>query len=281
VMVYPTFRLMPADVVKLKNDPQQLRARILQQIDEISDATRAFGFREYDVTNELRDCVDVYQLLGRDSVVDWFSEARRKLPTAKLSLNENTILTSCGATKANQDVDLDWYKFLKSKGQAPDVLGFQGHFDDDVTDPPTVLAILDRFANETDAELQITEFDCNTRDEQAQAAYTRDFMTICFSHPRITGFNFWGIWEGDQWQPDGALYRKDWSVKPNGQMIEELLTKTWWTDTTVTTDKNGRAQVLAFLGSQKISATIDGMRVEATIVVDHARTSVPIVMKSP
>jgi endo-1,4-beta-xylanase len=249
VMVYPTWKYMPADVVKLKSDPEALRKRILEHIDEISQATKQFGFREYDVTNELRDCVEVHHLLGRDAVAGWFAEARRNLPDAKLSLNENTILTNGGATVANQDLDLDWYRFLKSKGQTPDVLGFQGHFDEDVTAPETVLKILDRFAKETTAELQITEFDFNTLNEEAQAAYTRDFLTICFSHPRITGFNMWGFWQGDQWLPNGAFYRKDWSPKPNGKMLEELLTKTWWTDTTVTTDGDGRANVLAFLGT--------------------------------
>jgi hypothetical protein len=70
----------------------------------------------------------------------------------------------------------------------------------------------------------------DTHDEEAQAAYTRDFLTVCFSHPRVTGFNMWGFWEGDQWLPAGAFYRKDWSPKPNGKVLEELLTRTWWTD---------------------------------------------------
>jgi endo-1,4-beta-xylanase len=262
VMVYPTYRYMPADVVKLQNDPDQMRKRILQQIDEISQATRQFGFREYDVTNELRDFTEVHKLLGRDAVADWFAEARRNLPHAKLSLNENTILTNGGATKIDQDIDLDWYRFLKSKGQTPDVLGFQGHFNENVTPPEKVLAILDRFASETTAE------------EQMQAAYTRDFLTICFSHPRVTGFNLWGFWEGDQWMPNGAFYRKDWSAKPNGKMLEELLTKTWWTDTTVTADQNGRANVLAFLGTYKIATVVNSKSCEAMVILDEAGKSV-------
>jgi endo-1,4-beta-xylanase len=279
VMFYPGYQFMPAEVVKLKDDPEQMRKRIIEHIDEISLATKAFGFREYDVTNELRDCTEVHKLLGRDEVANWFAEARRNLPDAKLSLNENTILTNGGATKANQDIDLDWYRFLKSKGDTPDVLGFQGHFNENVTAPETVLAILDRFAKETTAELQITEFDINTRDEPAQAAYTRDFLTICFSHPRITGFNMWGIWEGDQWLPNGAFYRKDWSVKPNGKVLEELLTKTWWTNANVTTDGTGKAELLSFLGTQKVSAIIDGKQSEAIVVLMQPGKIVSITIK--
>lgn len=270
VMVYPGFNFMPADVVKLKDDPVKLGERILQQVREISEATKPFGFREYDVTNELRDCVDLHKLLGRDAVAGWFAEARKILPNAKLALNENTILTSGGVTKAQQDVYLDWYRFLKSKGQTPDVMGFQGHFGEDVTAPETVWAILDRFAKETDAELQITEFDINTLDEEAQAAYTRDFMTACFAHPRITAFTMWGFWEGDHWLPRAAFWRKDWSPKPNAIVLEELLTKTWWTNTTVVTDSTGRAVVKAFLGDHEVSATVNGKRIDAKVVLDQA-----------
>lgn len=269
VMIYPGWKFMPAEVVKLKDKPEELRARTLQQVREISEATKPFNFREYDVTNELRDLPELHTLLGREVVAEWFAEARRHLPNAKLAINENSILTHSGATKANQDLYLDWYRYLKSKGVAPDVIGFQGHFGEDFTSPETVLAILDRFAAETDAELQITEFDLNTLDEAAQAAYLRDFFTIIFSHPRVTGFTMWGIWEGDHWLPRAALYRKDWSPKPNGKALEELLAKTWWTDTKVTTDANGKATVKAFLGTHAVTADIAGKPVTLTAKLDE------------
>ena len=270
VMVYPTFNLMPADVVKLKDDPAKLRERILQQVREISEATKPFGFREYDVTNELRDCVDVHKLLGKDAVAEWYAEARKILPNAKLALNENSILTNGGNTQKQQDTYLDWYRFLKSKGQAPDVLGFQSHFSEDVTPPERVWTILDKFARETKAEFQITEFDFSTYDEIAQADYTRDFYTACFAYPRITGITMWGFWEGDHWLPNAASWRKDWSIKPNGAVLEQLLTKTWWTNKTVVTNSTGRAVVNAFLGEHEVSATINGKKISARVVLDQA-----------
>lgn len=278
VMVYPGFKFMPKDVVALKSDPEKLRARILQQVAEISEATKPFGYREYDVTNELRQCVDLHELLGRDAVAEWYEEARKHLPSAKLALNENSILTGGGATEANQDLYLDWYRFLKSKGVAPDVMGFQGHFGEDLTAPDKVYEILERFAKETTAELQITEFDINTLDEEAQAQYTRDFMTICFSHPRVTGFTMWGFWEGDHWLPRAAFYREDWTAKPNAVALEELLTKTWRTNQTVTTDAQGVAKLRAFLGSHKVTATIGGKSVETTAALTKpgARTDLAI-----
>ena len=205
VMIYPAFHFMPKEIEKLRTIRPNCRREFLQQIREIAEATKPYGFREYDVTNELRDCTTIYKIVGREAVADWYAQARSVLPNARMALNENTILTDGGITKTNQDIYLDWYRFLKSHGQAPDVLGFQSHFSENFTAPETVWAILDRFAKETDAELQITEFDINTLDEEAQADYTRDFMTACFGHPRITAFTMWGFWEPSHWLPKGRL----------------------------------------------------------------------------
>lgn len=267
VMIYPGFQFMPKAVVALKDKPIELRERLLQQVREISDATRPLRFREYDVTNELRDCVDLHQLLGRDVVAEWFAEARKQVPDARLAINENSILTSGGATEANEDLYLDWYRFLKSKGHAPDVIGFQSHFSEAVTSPERVWTILDRFAKETDAELQITEFDLNTLDEAGQADYTRDFLTACFAHPRVTGFTMWGFWEGDHWIPRAGLWRRDWSPKPSAKALEELLTKMWWTNATVTTAADGTATVKAFLGEHTVTASSGLVSSSATAVV--------------
>ncbi len=262
----------------MQDDPARLRQALLDQIRTIAAATRPFGFREYDVTNELRDCTDLHKLLGREVVAEWYAEARRLLPGAKLALNENTILTHGGATEVQQDNYLDWYRFLKSQGQAPDVLGFQGHFGESLTGPERVWAIIDRFARETDAELQITEFDINTLDEEAQAAYTRDFLTACFAHPRIAAFTMWGFWEGDHWLPRAAAWRKDWTPKPNALVLEDLLRKRWWTDVTVTTDTQGRGTVKAFCGRVRVTATVYGRETAREVTLDRAGEPVACVI---
>ncbi len=272
VMIYPKYQILPKDVVALKDNPQKMRERLLQQIAEISEATKPFRFREYDVTNELRDSVDLHQLLGRDVVADWFAQARRHLPDAKLANNENSILTIGGVARNKQDLYLDWHQFLKARGHAPDVIGFQSHFNEAVTSPEQVWAILDRFANATDAELQITEFDLHTRDESSQAEYTRDFLTACFAHPRVTGFTMWGFWEGDHWLPDAAFWRRDWSPKPNAKMLETLLTKTWWTDATTTTGADGTATVKVFMGEHAVHVSAAGKQRSVIVTVNSPAT---------
>lgn len=277
VMIYPTYRFMPAEAVALRDDPPRLRQRLVEQVREIGEATREFGFVEYDVTNELRDCTELHELLGREAVAEWFAEARRVVPGSKLALNENSILTGGGATKGNQDLYLDWYRFLKERGVAPQVLGFQGHFGEDFTGPERVWEILDRFARETEAELQITEFDINTLDEAAQAAYLVDFMTACYAHPRVTAFTMWGFWEGDHWLPRAALYRTDFSPKPAGLALERLL-ESWSTRASLTTDGEGRASVRAFLGGLEVMVTHEGRteRREVTLSAAGERGEVEV-----
>jgi endo-1,4-beta-xylanase len=268
VMIYPGFQFMPKSVVDLRDNPPALGAKVLAQIREIAAATSEFRFREYDVTNELRDCTDLTGILGDDAVIEWFKLARQVVPaTTKLALNENSILTLCGASQANQDHYLGWYRKLKAAGVAPDVLGFQGHFSEDFTSPEKVWALLDRFAAETSADFQVTEFDIDSFDEQSQADYTRDFLTAIFAHPRVTAFTMWGFWEGDHWRPSAAMFRRDFSPKPNAKVFGELVLNKWTTNVTLTTDANGRATTTVFLGTLSVDASSGGMKGGAVVSV--------------
>lgn len=33
----------------------------------------------------------------------------------------------------------------------------------------------------------------------------------------------WGFWAGDHWIPHAALFRRDWSIKPNGRVYQDLV----------------------------------------------------------
>jgi endo-1,4-beta-xylanase len=254
VLIYPGRQFMPASTKGLS--AKALQKACLNQIKEVAVTMKDVPFRELDVTNELRDLTEVTALVGREGVVEWFRQARLSFPGVKLALNENTLLTAGGSTEANQVIFLEWYHYLKSQGVAPDVLGFQAHFGESLTDPRTVWKILDRFARETDAELQITEFDISTVDEEAKARYTRDFMTACFAHPRVTAFTMWGFWEGDHWIPRAASWNKDWTPKPAGLAIEDLLGKKWRTDEQWITDKGGTARGRVWLGTLNVTVTV-------------------------
>ena len=211
-------------------------------------------------------------------MAEWFKLAREHAsPQTRLALNENTILTRCGLTQTEQDNYAGWIQYLIDQGHGPDVIGMQGHFDANVTDPEVVVRILDRFARFGKA-LQITEFDLPTRDEDGQGRYTRDFLTTVFSHPAIDAFTMWGFWRAE-WQPPGALVRKDWTLKPNGQAYMDLVFKQWWTDTTAKTGDDGLCTARGFLGDYAITVTYKGVEKKVTAKLVHAGTQAIVKME--
>jgi len=264
-IIYPGWQFLPSFIKPLATDPAALRKRLLEHVAEVTDATKQFNFTEYDVTNELRNLKEIHGLLGRDAVAEWFKVARQHAPaSSRMAINENTILTHGGMTQSEQDNYAGWIQYLIDQGQGPNVIGMQAHFSETVTGPETVLRILDRFARFGKA-IQITEFDLPTSDEQGQARYTRDFLTAIFSHPSTDAFTMWGFWEGSMWQPPGAMIRKDWTLKPNGQAWMDLVLKQWWTDVNTTTGPDGSCTTRGFLGDYKITVTVGG-REKSTLV---------------
>lgn len=145
-------------------------------------------------------------------------------------------------------------RFLKQGGAPINGLGMQAHFGGTPTPPDRMLAILDRFAA-LGLAISITEHDIDTQDEQLQADFTRDFLTVAFSHPAVVALLTWGFWENSHWRPNGAYYRSDWSLKPAGQVWLDLVTRAWWTDETIIADADGTARTRGFLGDYVITVT--------------------------
>ena len=107
-------------------------------------------------------------------------------------------------------------------------------------------------------ELEITEFDINTSDEATQSDYTRDFMTAAFSLPSVKAFLMWGFWEGAHWIPRGAMMRRDWSFKPNGDVYKDLVFKRWWTNADGKTGAQGTFATRGSLGDYEIEVKAGG-----------------------
>jgi endo-1,4-beta-xylanase len=271
-LIYPGWRFMPSFMRDLADDPEAFQEACLAQIRWVGERLSDIPFDELDVTNELRQLTEVAEIVGVDGIAAWFAEARRAFPGVKLTLNENTILSNGGNTDFEQADLLKWYHLLKERGQAPDVLGLQAHFSEAVTGVEDMWRILDRLAAETDAEIQITEFDLNTLNDEAQAAYTRDFYTAMFAHPAVTGITMWGFWEGDHWIPQAANWREDWTPRPSAEVYEELLGRTWRTDLKLTTDDDGTVAGRVFVGELNAAIVLpNGESVKMPITVEAGR----------
>ncbi|MFC1794007.1 endo-1,4-beta-xylanase [Planctomycetota bacterium] len=113
--------------------------------------------------------------------------------------------------------------------------------------------VYDEFA-QLGVPLQLTELDVDTGfDEQLQADYLRDVLILSFSHPAIQAINLWGFWEGRHWRPNAALWRKNWQLKPAGQVWLDLVHKQWRTLASGLSDQTGRFETKGFLGEYKIT----------------------------
>jgi GH35 family endo-1,4-beta-xylanase len=242
------------EAVEAKGNPPQLAKVIL---DHIAETTRELKGKlvDWDVINETFTNHDFMDILGRQVMVDWFKAARAGDPGAKLYINDFNIIE--GDDKAHQDDYAATIKYLLDAGAPVDGIGLQSHFPSRVTGMDDLITRVERFAA-FGKELEVTEFDINTSDEGTQANYTRDFMTYMFSNPSVKAFMLWGFWEGAHWIPSGAMMRRDWSLKPNGQVYQDLVFKKWWTNADGKTGAKGTFVTRGFLGDYEIQVVAGG-----------------------
>ncbi len=257
---------VPDDLSKMleKNDAAGARARIDQHFQDILSATRG-QLVDWDVINEPVVNKRLAKVLGEDEIAAWFKRVHQLEPSARLFINDYGNLGECCAYETELKRIT---KRMLELGAPIGGLGLQGHFGYSLTPPEELFTRLTDLSK-LNLPLEITEMDINTANEALQADYLRDLMTLAFSHPAVSGILMWGFWEGQHWLPDAALWRKDWSLKPNGQAWLDLVFKTWWTDATGQSDVGGRYAARAFQGEYVITASLGSRRVETRLKLEQ------------
>jgi Beta-1,4-xylanase len=256
-LLWPFWAAMPGDVQELSTDLQALSHRLdnhlLNEVSMLRGQTA-----DWDVVNEPYADHVLQDLLDPTAMAHWFQVAHQADPHVPLALNDYNLLEGLGVEKRQQNFMYNLIQSLQAQGAPISLLGLESHFRGySLTSPDTVLSILDRFAG-LGLTLQITEFDINTNDAQLQADYTRDFLTVAFSHPHVKSFLNWGFWQGEDSTPNGALYNQDWSIKPNGQAWKDLVFNQWWTDASGQSDNAGQYSARGFLGDYEVDVTVNG-----------------------
>ncbi len=264
VMVWPSKRNLPNLMQGYlpEGDPASAdpaaKQVVLDHIDDIASATAAI-LDEWDVLNEPFDNHYLMDAFGNDVMVDWFNQARLNLPTQKLYINDYSIVSGGGRNFAHQDHYENTIQYLVDNYAEIDGLGLQSHFSSSPTAIPTVYNIIERFATAfPNLAIRSTEFDINTTDESLQADYTRDFLTIFFSHPNTVGVQNWGFWEGAHWSPNAAMYKMDWTEKPNAVAWRQTIYENWWNDFSGTSDAAGEYSGRGFYGTYDLTVTVGG-----------------------
>lgn len=251
-LVWASWKMSPAWLEALRNDAQALQAAILRHIEDVGAATAPFT-AEWDVLNEPMSHRDLMDLLGIEAVAEWFRAARRALPAQRLVLNEFDLVGNGGNARRRQAI-YQLVSELRARGAAPDAIGCQAHFwSDRLTPPEDIWRILDEIHTATGLPILATEFDMNFPNDRLQADYTRDFLTAWFAHPATEGFIMWGFWGGAHWFGErGAMFRTDWTPKPNLEAYESLVHGQWQTRAEGVSGPDGRAEFRGFLGDYEL-----------------------------
>ena len=183
----------------------------------------------------------LYNVVGPDVYPDIYAKIRKQTDKL-LFVNEDTF---------NPDRTSGFDKHMKhliAKGQTPDGCGFQSHFSDYAI--PSIddeWKIYQHFGSMV-KHLTVTEYDFQTLDDQLHADHMRDMLTLCYSHPQMTGFVIWGFWEKRHWKPTAAMFKADWTERPAVQVWRDLVKGKWWTRADLAADAKGEATTTAYYG---------------------------------
>ncbi len=278
VLVWPSFTYSRVDLTKERGNPAALRERINRHIRDITGATRDL-VDEWDVINEPWNNHDFMDILGRDEMTAWFKLAREGAPQARLFINDFGILVSPEPETDGHVAQYETNIRLLLDQHAPiQAIGMQGHFGGAGNAVPIMQRTLDRFAA-TGLSLAITEYDFDTQDEELQADFTRDLMTLLFSHPAVDRFIMWGFWDGAHWRNNAPVFRRDWSLKPSGKAYRDLVFGAWWTTADLETGKDGAAVARGFLGDYEVTVTAPGgRRAVKTVRLEKSGVTLPVVL---
>lgn len=247
---------------KLKDDPKAIRGKVMQHLDDVVKGSGGL-VDEWDAVNHPvgwespRRTVD--QTVGPNFYAEVFKAARGR-SGVPLFINEDQVFRP----GRQQDEFYECIKGLIAKGARPDGIGNQAHFHSSfLPGPEEMLRVSDRFAALV-PNLELTEFDVNTNgDEQLQADWLRDTLIMAYSHPAYTGVMLWVFWEGAGWKPETALWRKDWSEKPNAAVWRDLIWNRWRTDTGGKTNADGLFATPGHRGFYQVKVEATGKTLSA------------------
>ena len=276
-MLWASWRRSPEFLREKADDPIMVERAIQNHLIDQGMAFR--GKLEYiDVLNEALSHNDMIERVGWDKVSGWFKTAKDALPETRLVINEFDILGNGGHARRQAD-HLALLERLLDEEAPIDVIGFQSHFwSTRLTPPERLYETIDRFAS-FDLPLMVSEFDMNILDEQLQADYSRDFYKVWFSHPATEAFIMWGFWSEAHWFGEpGAMFRKDWSPKPNLKAYTDLVFGEWWTEETLRTGADGGAALRAFKGDYEITLSAPGHATATRRISVHEPTRLFVVL---
>jgi len=286
VLVWPGESNLPNHInTLLAGTTEQVNSVPGEVLDHIADTVPTYApwIDEWDVLNEPytnHTLMDFFEAGNPDLLAEWFQAARDAAgPHVGLFLNEFGILTGRAQNTAKIDATKATLRKIIDNGGPVTGFGMQGHFDESsLTAITRVHAVLEEFAAEfPDLRFRITEYDVTTDDQQLQADYLRDFLTIVFAHPQVDGFQMWGFWADRHWRPEGALFESDWTPRLQLQAYQDLLAS-WHSMFDKTLDGNGTMTARGFKGEYTGLLQTDAGDYDLVVPITGAANALELVL---
>ncbi len=233
-------------------DNDRLRAAIKRRAIGVTEHFKG-RIEEFDLNNEMINGDFFRRRLGYGIVNEMAYMAKAGNPNVTLFVNDYGILCDGGF---NAKTYLIQIQNLLDNGVPIGGIGCQGHSATFLNVPMSAEHVQDtlnklaRFG----LPIKITECLFDVQDPHMQADDLRRILPIYFAHPSVEAVLFWGFWEGSHWKPWSALWKKDWTITPQGQAYRDLVFKEWWTQVSGKADASGRFQTDGFFGDYIISA---------------------------
>ncbi|MCB9266612.1 MAG: endo-1,4-beta-xylanase [Lewinellaceae bacterium] len=264
-LVWPGWSNLPPDIEDNQNNPQYIKERIFNHIEEITTYPGIAGnIAEWDVLNEITTNRDLEYALqgqpgyptGREIYAEIFNKLTEVDPNTRAYINDYVTISQGNTGGGIYDLKKQFARELIDAGVRLDGIGFQGHIGGFPTSIYDVYDILEDFYQTFGTTAKITEYDTNeAMSDELAATYLRDFLAMVFSHPSTDGFLMWGFWDGAHWYDNAPMFYQDWSLKPAGQAFIDLVFNEWWTQESGLTDAGGEFRLRGFKGTYKV--TID------------------------
>jgi GH35 family endo-1,4-beta-xylanase len=207
-LIWPGWNKSPKHLKELSKDKKAFKEAIMERVRDFSGRWTD-QVVEWDVLNEPFSSNDFMKVLGKDIVLDIFNESERVNPDVIKYINDYAILA--GNHVEHQKDYLEWVQYLHDNNAPIDAIGFQGHFRSPVT-PVELLQRIGKY-EKFGYDMQITEYDFDESDEVLQARFTRDLMTVVFSHPQMVGIVCWTLTPKAD-RLNHSMFREDFTPKP-------------------------------------------------------------------
>ena len=251
--------LMPFDRAK-QMTYQELYKRTMDYVRPLAYTFKG-RLSHWDVLNEPHDSNYIRSNYNTTRLyTDVFKEVKKIDPDVKLYVNETGM--EGRPYKGYEDRVpnfLNIVKQMQAEGAPIEGIGIQAHCTKYLY-PQGFYHQLDECASVVD-EVSVTEYDFYNGDTTYAPNHLEDTLLATFSHPKATAFIVWGIEDSMHWRWNAncaPFFNRDWSEKPAYAMWQKLINQDLATNTTITTDAEGKASVRAFRGDYEITCTYNG-----------------------